>query len=94
MIDKKSNSNQIVLTGSSSIIAYLQEKYKMLKETPDAECSSDSNLSYASVSALSSGLSTNITNHDIPSRKEQSILSIDQLKQDRLNDIKIEPSII
>lgn len=97
MIDKVSNSNQIVLSGTASIISHLQEKKKISKETPDAEFSSDSNLSYASVSALSSGLSTNIVTNDTLSttrKDQQPLLSIDQIKQDRMNDIKIEPSII
>ena len=91
MIDKVSNSNQIVLSGTSSIISHLQDKKQIPKETPDAEFSSDTNLSYASVSAVSKGLSTNNIIQDNPStRKDQSMLSIDQIKQDRLNDIKID----
>jgi hypothetical protein len=94
MIDKVSTNNQIVLSGTSSIISHLHDRKKIPKEIPDAEFSSDSNLSYASVSALSSGLSTNNIIQDSPStRKDQSMLSIDQIKQDRLNDIKIEPNI-
>jgi hypothetical protein len=91
MIDKELTSNQIVLTGTNSIIAHLQQKKKIPAEVPDAEFSSDSNLSYANVSAVSSGFSTNNIIQDTPStRKDQSMLSIDQIKQDRLNDIKIE----
>jgi hypothetical protein len=90
MIDKVSHSNQIVLSGTSSIIAHLQDKKKIPKEIPDAEFSSDTNLSYANISTVSTGLSPNVSIHETPTiRKDQSMLSIEQIKQDRLKDINI-----
>jgi hypothetical protein len=87
--DPKTNT-KMCLTGSSSIIAYLEEKYNLQKsQKENRELDSYSTVGYSDTSAFSAGFTADITIDPVLPRKEESA-SLDQIRQERFKDVQMD----
>jgi hypothetical protein len=87
MINRQNYGSQIVITGSSKIISYLEDRHKLTATKANAEPDSCSTLGYSGMSVYNAGF-TEIPPDTISQRKEP--VHLEKYIQDRNSDVRME----
>lgn len=89
IINRQNLRSQIVITGSSKIISYLEDRYKLTSSKAGIEPDSCSTLGYSGMSVYSAGFTEISPIPDTLSERKEPVL-LEKYIQDRNNDVRME----
>ena len=89
IINRQNFGSQIVITGSSKIISYLEDRYQVAATKAKVEPDSCSTLGYSGISVYSAGFTDIPAVPDAVSQRKEPV-HLDKYIQDRNNDICME----